>query len=50
VIAVVSTAQPTIPPVPRWNVVANSSESQGSIAVKSDEFRKRLNVHNEIFK
>ncbi|XP_021925301.1 histone H2A deubiquitinase MYSM1-like isoform X2 [Zootermopsis nevadensis] len=50
VIAVVSTAQPTVPSVPRWNVVTNSTVSQCSTAANSGEFRRRLNVHNDSIK
>jgi hypothetical protein len=47
VIAVVSTAKPTIPPVPRRSAAANSSVSRGSAVVYSGELRKKLNVHSE---
>jgi len=47
VIAVVSTAQPTITPVPRWNVVANSTVSQDGAVLNSVEVKQKLNVYNE---
>ncbi|PNF26239.1 hypothetical protein B7P43_G02679 [Cryptotermes secundus] len=47
VIAVVSTAQPTIPSVPRRNIVAGATTSQSNNVLNSGESKKKVNVHNE---
>lgn len=46
-IAVVSTAQPTIPSVPRRNVVAGETTSQSNTVLNSGESKRKVNVHNE---
>lgn len=46
-IAVVSTAQPTIPSVPRRNVVVNATASQSNSVSNSGELKRKVIGHSE---
>ncbi|XP_069674702.1 histone H2A deubiquitinase MYSM1-like [Periplaneta americana] len=48
VIAVVSTAQPTIPSIPRRNVTTNSVVTQGNNPTHSGEMKRKLNLSTEL--